>query len=918
MSFSILNIKVTVPPPAINTLSRPYLRDRINDNFESPNGFTRRLTLITAPAGFGKTTLVRQWLGSKTTAVSWFSIDEEDNDRERFWVYLVSALQQLQPGLGRGTLEVFNSIAQLSKAEIDSELYLIPLLNDLLSLEKPAVLIMDDYHLIDNTAIQKDMVFFIENLPPTLHLLITSRSEPPWPLSRWRARGEMIELRQADLRFSGEETGRLMSELKGLRLKAPQLENLYKKTEGWVTGLHLAASSIAAGSDVETFIKSFAGTNRHILHYLSDEVISRQPEEMQLFLLKVSVLDRFTARLCDHVTGRSDSAELLSNFESKDIFIISLDEDGLWYRFHPLFSDILRHLLNKKDSRLAAQLHEKAAEWFYGEGENAEALRHALKAGESEKAAWLLCEDFYGVLQQAGPTLILKSLDSFPENLLRKYPLLLIQKAWFFLVHQGIEKAKPWIDLAEKLAEVKHSGDSDFMGKLAIVRAYSLIYENSFSEAFNKAEEALDLLAEEDVYWRSNAGVMSGDARLFAGNPKGAYSFYEEAYNNNRKHEKVYLSISTGFKTATSLYYMGRLQEAEKMSRSLLEVARRENMSRVTRVGLLWTLLGELLREKGKLAAAGRCIERGLFISKPEKPSYAWNLLFKIALAYSGGDHVAAEKAANEVIELDRLHILPEFITFPARAWKARLLFNSGDLDGAHQTLSSVGILTGKEIRGGRERGCLVLADLLAIKGGTYFDQALAILGGVENLSCRGHNSGLQIETLLLRARLQEMAGNSDDAANDLSKALKMGYKAGYTQIFPDWSRGLERTFKLILGEPDSILALAGDVGLLKYVRAVYRDIETAGKGAKNQPSLELLSIEEENNQEQPLAEELSAREIEILQLLSSGLSNRDIADRLYLSTGTVKWHTSNIYGKLGVKNRTHAVALARSSNLIQ
>ncbi len=360
MVGDILKIKNCILPLVDNILIRPRITEHLDAFLTTAEGFARQLTLLSAPAGFGKTTVVRAWIKGKESETAWLSLDNEDNNPERFWTYLSSALQTLSSDLGRGPLDMLQSGGVLSDSTVSFSQILTPLLNELFAIENPSYLVLDDYHLINDPEIHKDFAFFIENLPPTLHLIVTTRSDPPWPLSNWRVKGKMTEVRMADLKFTEEETAGFFKE-KNLVLNETQLNTLYRKTEGWVTGLQLAAFSLASSNNIDQFIENFAGSHRHVLLFLSEEVFNRQPETTKEFLAKTSILNRFTASLCDALTESKDSFKMISSLEKDNLFLIPLDEEGIWFRYHPLFSDLLKHHLKQFYPDSLNMLHEKPA-----------------------------------------------------------------------------------------------------------------------------------------------------------------------------------------------------------------------------------------------------------------------------------------------------------------------------------------------------------------------------------------------------------------------------------------------------------------------------------------------------------------------------------------------------------------------------
>jgi LuxR family transcriptional regulator, maltose regulon positive regulatory protein len=913
---NILKIKTSIPPQGLNIISRHLILERLRKDLTVAEGFTRGLTLFSAPAGYGKTTTARHWLIGQENRTAWYSLDETDNDPELFWIYLITALQNISEDTGKGALEMLRSGTAISESVAGSEPFLTPLLNDLFALDSPAYLVLDDYHLINDNRIQKTMVFFVENLPPTLHLIITTRSDPPWPLSRWRARGIMTEIRLEQLKFSEEEAAHLLAETGDIRLDKTQLHTLCKKIEGWVTGLQLAGTSLSASGNIEGFIETFAGTHRHIFQFLSEEAYANQPGTVQEFLMQTSVLNRFSASLCDAVTGIKGSSNILTNLERNNLFVIPLDEEGIWYQYHPLFADMLFYKLKNHYPEEISVLHEKACRWFVEAGEPGEALRHALKGGNNETAALILNNHIEELLPSEGLKQIIHYLKSFSPELLKKYPRLIAHKAWLHLIDRGKEEAGVCLDLAGETGFEDKKGQEELTGMLAVVKTYYYIYNNDFKKALEYAEKAMELLSADNYYWRTNVAIISGDARLFSGNPKGALPFYREAYHNRQKYGNEYLIVSAGFKVATCLYFQGKLKESEELARELLQTAKDKKFPGAPRIGLIWTMLGELLREKGNLEEAEKCVERGLLLSEPEKPSLGWNYLFRVALSFSQQDYIIALETVSKIETLHREVKLPAFITIPAATWKARILLEQGEEAQALEVLDKAGITEKTVVKGGKEWGHLILTSIMIVKSKDNLNNSFTILNQIEELAIRGDNQGILLETLLLKARLEYQTGNFEAADTSFYCALETGKESGYFQLFIDQAREPNSVFCDIAERIKNRRPVVTSPDLLEFIGTIEQKL-TGSNGSPGEDITFVKAPEKQEDSFAELIEELTSRELEILNYISHGLTNQEIARKLFLSPGTVKWHTSNIYGKLGVRGRLQAVALARELKLI-
>jgi len=909
---NILKVKINIPPLSTGILKRPNILEKLEEGLNVEGNFTRPLTLVSAPAGSGKTTLARKWLSGREERAAWFSLNEGDNEPARFWLYFISALQTREKNTGKGSLEMMRYLAQGTEPPGESETLLTPLLNDLFALEEALILVLDDYHHITDPRIQEDMTFFIENLPPKLHLLVTTRSDPPWPMPRWRARGKMREIRHSDLKFSREETTHLFNEVMGIGLAESQLNSLYNKTEGWITGLQLAAFSLVASENSDEFIESFAGSHRHVFHFLSEEVFARQPEPVREFLMQTSILRHLCVPLCNAVTGRDDAAEMLAHLERNQLFAIPQDERGEWYRYHSLFADLLLHHLKQYYPGKELELHERASSWFLEAGMPGEAIQHALNGKNWEQVAHILHEYLEQIVQLEGPGRLLHCYNNLPAPLLEKYPRLIVHKAIISLL-RGSEESGDLLEQAESLGYESKKEQEEFRGILAAVKAHHHISRHEFSPGLEKAEEALKLLPTHSSFWRGGVAIFSGDARLFSGNPKGAYPFYLEALRNSQKYGGHYLHLTSGFKVANVLYDLGRLQESEELTAKALRTAEEKGLSVIPRAGLLLTLQGELLREKGKLEEAEHWIERGITISKPEKISLGWNYLFKAALYFSKQEYGAALEAVKKIRELDQELGLPKYIMFPAASWEARILLELGKLPEAKEMLYQAGVSEEAEIAGGYEWGLLSLSRLLLLEEVENIARTRKLLNRIEEFAVPGGNQRLLLEILQIKAALEEKAGEAEAAEHHLLKALQTGKAAGYFQVFLDGGTELVPVYaRVIKGKSSGDEPAKKEI--VQYARNIYQGAAQAA-GTRGEKENKQAGQQEAVGQE--LVEKLSWREMEILELLAAGLSNQDISQKLFISVGTVKWYTSNIYGKLGVRGRTQAVTLARKLNLI-
>ncbi len=922
---NVLQLKIIPPPLRVEITSRAQILDRLDCDLDA-SGLGSQLVLVSAPAGFGKTMLVREWLKGRENRAAWYSLDRSDNEFGRFWIYLLSALQRVEKDVAKGTLEMLHSSAFLPETPAGKEELLTPLLNDLAGLESPLYLVLDDYHLVENTLIHEAMRFFIENLPPSLYLVLATRSEPPLPLARWRSKGRLVEIRHADLKFTEAETASFLENAAGRRLGKEEIRTLYEKSEGWVAALQLAAYSIRTHPEPGQFIENFTGNSRPVYYFLAEEVFSSQPPSTQEFLLDTSVLPRFCASLCNGVTGREDSGELLSRLENDNLLVFPLDEEGTWYRYHQLFADLLYHYLRRSTPAKIPALHGKASHWFLDAGEPGEAVRHAIWAGNDEKAAWILHGHIDRLWEHEGVEQLQKWLNGLPRALMEKYPRLLPYRTLISAV-EGDPEGTRWC--LEQAAELEGQGadrEEEFRGMMAVARSYHHFLSGNLPEALESAEKALLLLPEGASFWRIFAAIAYGDVQTFSGDLESAYGAFLEAYRASKQRDSFFSSISAGMNLIKILWMKGELSEARTFAEEILTEAREKGFTSVPRVGAAWIFLGELLREEGKVEEAKRCAARGLSIAGSEKLLTTVGRLFQAMIYFSGGEYEEALQSLKQMEGMDRIPGLPDFFYGLAQAWKFRVLLEQGVPVGAREVMEQVDCDALETIFfHGNAR--LVLCRLLLAEN--RLEEARRVIDGLKDLPRYKKSRRLMIHTLLLETQLEERTGKAALAEECLEEALRTGAGAGFYQIFLDEGREAAAVYdRLLAGEEEETSPLQYPE-LRRYIVEISQKLGREGMPGEKTPDdkraaagrdagpIQSEEAEEKGRHFQGLVEDLSAREMEVLALISRGLSNHEISQELFLSLGTVKWHTSNIYSKLGVSNRTHAVGRARELKIL-
>lgn len=906
----LLTTKLSAPPIRPDAVPRPRLYTRLADARQ------RTLTLISAPAGFGKTTLLTSFLQDVAGPVAWLSLDARDNDPVRFWRYVIGALQQVHAHLGATSLLLLQS-AQPAPVET----VVTTLLNDLATLPGNMTLILDDYQVIDAQPIHDGLLFMLDHAPPVLHLILATRTDPPLPLARWRASGHLAEFRARDLRFTTEEAGTFLSLGMGLRLSIDDIAALAARTEGWIAGLHLVALALQGRADVADFLAGFTGSHRYILDYLVDEVVQRQPEPVQRFLRETSILERLTAPLCNAVTGRTDGQAMLPRVERANLFLVPLDEERRWYRYHQLFAEALRNHLTQDQPDLIAVLHRRAATWLEGNGLVSEAVGHGL-AGEDWEQVTCLVEQHAEALWLRGEVATLEPwIGALPEAVVRSRPRLCLIHAWMcFLTGRLVAVESRLRDAAAILHDEGSSGvgaavaggvDSQsrqtLLGVLATIRAALASLRDDAPHAVALAREALAYLPDHDTHWRSQSCISLGIALDSAGDVTAAIQAFADAAAISRRAGNTFQAIIALWSLAARLIMQGRLHEAEQTYREALRFAEDRGEARLPAMALAHMGYGDLLRERNDLEQAEQHLRTALELGTLGG-NYGTLLSTHMNLArvlQARGTDDAARATLLPAEELARRPGILPLYTVWLEATRARLWLAQGDLQNAQcwgqaygTTMDDDRIQLGTHVRA---FALFTLARVYLTQGDTT--QALAVLERLQRSGESESRTGVVIEALTLQALALAIRGLRTEALGALYRALQLAAPAGYVRLFVD-----EGAPMAALLRQAHVQGIASDYvdHLLSQFGLDLEDATTRSRLRARQPATD-----------QQLAEPLSARELDVLRLLVAGASNREIGQRLVVSAGTVKTHLQSIYGKLDVHNRTEAAARARILGLV-
>ncbi|MGI8910536.1 MAG: LuxR C-terminal-related transcriptional regulator [Rubrobacteraceae bacterium] len=887
--------------PLVSTKLRPsqarpklVARPRLAERLDQEKG--RKLTLVSAPAGFGKSTLLGKWWKGRAggeRCAAWLSLDEGDNDPTRFLSYLIAAIERAVDleGFGEGILAALRS-----PEPPRMEAVLGALVNEISDLPCGLDLVLDDYHAIDSEGVNRIVSFLLERLPEGAHLVISSRVDPPLPLARMRARNQMAELGAADLAFTREEAAAFLRGVMGLDLSAEDVATLEETTEGWIAGLQFAALSMRDRKDVSGFIESFSGSHRGVLDFLAEEVLERQPGRVREFLLETSILDALTGSLCDALTGRTDGQEMLERLERENLFVVALDEERRWYRYHPLFADFLRDRLERESPGRVGELHLNASCWNERNVGMSSAIEHAFSAGDHERAARLMERGIGQTWYRGEVATLLGWLGRLPKEAMRRRPLLMVWYAAALMLTGGPEGTETLLDEAEGAVRPQNGDPRHVLATAAAVRSQHARRLGDAREAVEHARRALALLAVDNLNPRPFVTLCLAEAYAAAGDGEAAISAFAEAGALGRAAGHDYVALSSMASEAHLHLARGGLRRADEVLGRALGYAAERGSELLPAVGSVRVGMGELLYEWDDLEAAGRHLAEGVELAgrTGDVEILMWGHIALSAVRRARGDAAGALAAAREADRVAQSSGADNAIV-DAATWKARLHLMGGDLTSASSEQERAAGM-GEVRRFSRELERIVLARLLVARNEP--DEALRLL---RRLGDQARTASRKIEILTLRALVLRAKGEKERAVSTLSQALALAEPEGYVRIFVDEGSPMAELLAAAL-EARQRGHLEPPVPA-RYLRKLIATLERDASGTATPDN--------------GIPESLSERELEVLQHIAAGKANRRIASELFVSVGTVKTHTNNLYRKLNAHSRTQAVARARELNLI-
>jgi len=854
----------------------------------------RKLTLISAPAGFGKTTLVSEWITNYGRLVAWLSLDEGDKDLVRFISYLVAALQTIKVGIGEGLLAALESHQPLHIESI-----LTTLLNEITTITDRFILVLDDYHLIDSQPVDQALAFLLEHLPPQMHLVITTREDPSLPLPRYRARDQLTELRAADLRFTPAEAADFLNQVMGLNLSAEDIAALETRTEGWIAGLQLAALSMQGHPDAANFIKSFTGSHHFVLDYLIEEVLERQSESVQAFLMRTSILDRMCGPLCDAVLPAPSRSgqEILEYLERTNLFIVPLDSERRWYRYHYLFGDLLRQRLGKPKE--FAEFHLRASRWHEEDGDLGAAFHYAIAAGDYGRAAGLAEAAWQGMEESFQTTGWLGWVKQLPEEVIRARPALCVQLGWAFSLAGEPETSEIHLQNAELAlaGAVDKAEFKSFLGSIALTRAYNAQVQGNLATTVKYAEQATQLIPENDSYRRSQAAMSLESTHWASGNLESAIRAIGDWMERMTQLGNHVFVVASAFGVADLLVGLGRLSEAERTYLDALQLAAQhgpgaEHITAHHHLGL-----SMIYRQRGEDTLAAhhlkRAAELGLHTTLADW-QYRWDVT-QAELKEAAGDLESALAMLDEAKRFYTQTVVPDLR--PIAALKARIYLKQGRPDKARAWAAELGLSLADEVSYLHEFDYLTLARLEIAN-----PQVNALLARLLQAAEAQKRRGSVLDILLVQALAHEAQGHRPQALAALERALALAEPEGYLQLFVDEGEAMRSLLRMLI-EKQSHNRDHPLSGYADKLLAIFPQPVAAPKSA-------II------HQKSDMIEPLSERELEVLKLLRSELSGPEIAQQLIVSLNTLRTHTKNIYNKLGVNDRRTAIRRAEELEL--
>jgi LuxR family maltose regulon positive regulatory protein len=899
VSDTLLATKTHIPPLRSNLVTRPHLIQRLNDGITQ----NHRLILISAPAGYGKSTLLVEWVSQLNNTIAWLSLDMGENNPVRFWNYFITALSTIpyleQSGIGDLIPQYLRS-----RRTPSIEMFLEHLVNELFWLKDRVWLVLDDLHVITESQIHQDLIFLIDHLPQSaggLHLAIASRMDPPWPLARWRVRDELTEVRTKDLRFSPDEAATFLNSMMEVKLSSQDIARLDHRTEGWIAGLQMTALSMQSKEDVVGFLEDFTGTHRFVLDYLLEEVLSLQKPEVLNFLLRTSLLEYLTAPLCDAITDCQGSQTTLIQLEKSNMFLVSMDDERRWYRYHHLFADLLQSRLKQTQPEIIPAIHDKACTWYTENGYLSNALTHAIAANDLIRLVKLVEKYAFTTLDINQASTFLSWLNSLPDAVMRSSPWLYIAHAWLSAYLGQQEEIEPSILEAEKYADQSNrrllgyiAAMWTLMGELRSDRVDGLLY----------ASRAFELLPTKELQARAFVAYHKSNILAWSGDIVSALKNLELTSTWSLSAGDTEMAMTAKFEKASILYVLGRLAESLQAFKKTFQMVASDHPDKKKwslPVGFAYLKLSALYLEWDNTSEAMRLASKGIQICRRwGYQDYLYNGLLKLAdVLLAIGDKDSALSTIQEAKEV----FSDNPITSRVRGQEAVINLARGDIKSALAWVAQSGLSPGDTIDYFHRFLYLHFATILQAQG--KLQEAYSVLERLGNILERAGAITMLLETLSQRIIILSKLNEDKEVLSILQRAIELAKPEGFIRVFT--SKGPPML---------SLLQSAFSQGIeTEYIKRLIKafNITNISNESGRHPTFknvpELMHA--------GLIESLSERELQVLRLLDGSLTSQEIGRELYLSTNTVRTHIRNIYSKLAVHGRIEAIQKAKEYALI-
>ena len=923
---NLLATKSHRPSIPAKWVQRPHLCQRLNEGLE----LNRPITLVSAPAGFGKTTCISEWANALDCPVTWLSLDPSDDDPGRFFTYFVAALQKVDANLGQEIEGVLRA-GQLPPSEVISA----TLINDILRAQRVEgrfLLVLDDFQVIQDRFILQVFEELVANLPQPLHLVLLTREDPPLPMARLRANNRLTEIRAADLRFTSSEATRFLNEVMDLSLSPADVAVLDEKTEGWIVGLQLAGLSIRDRADPSRFIATLSGSHRFILSYLTEQVLSRQPEEIQHFVLQTSILDKLNGDLCNAVTGRSDGRALLERLLNANLFLIPLDDEQQWYRYHHLFADLIRDLQNALQKDKTAELHQRAGHWYAQTGMASHAIQHALAAEDYAMAVNLLESHAMGMIMQGYAKTVNGWVQAIPEEWGPQSPRTNLAFAWMHLLRGAYAQASPYLERLQVALAGSQAGpqlgeeDSSLKAEWLVMQSLMLYMQGKATESMAMATQALEIAQEQDNRVLSLAYYAQASVYRLQEDYPHAVESYQTAIQHGRaaknlvaemmstaglalmafEHGQLHLAFEIAAPVSTRVEQSGSLPPISAVVYGVLgevhyqwyemEQARRHNRRalKLSTLGgyntgsvICRVLLSRLSQIEGDLEAAAREIRKAVDLVQVEVPDYVrQEVVSQQVRVYLVRDRPAAAEMALQ-----------------GQGFSFRDQFSFPDLPPGQSIPYSIGLLCNSSLCGllyqARTR-----RDLTGLRCGIELADRL-IAGALP-----GQYILVALETLLLRAQMHAAVGDHRASQADYVSAMELGEPEGFIGVFVEHGPPVAEALANLVEQNQLGTVQPGYVG---RILAAFSRSQPPGATRGEQDAAHLPA----ETGPAALIEPLTGRELDVLRLMAEGLKYKEIAARLFISLNTVRFHVKAIYGKLNVNSRMQAIEAARQLRIL-